>query len=1070
MPTKHTVSVNIRRDAERDIHYIRTPNANRVVNQITNDFKKGTRSFTIIGSYGTGKSSFLWALEQSLKGKKSFFDLNLLTNPRIEFINIVGEYRSIRDVFAEEFNVKVNRNLTQNILSEVYNKYHDLGKKALLFIVIDEFGKFLEYAAKNNPEDELYFIQQLAEFANNDDYNIVFLTTIHQNFDAYAFSLPREQRLEWTKVKGRFKEITFNEPVEQLLFLASEHIEQTRDLQKNVTKDIEKATSIFNRSKAFNSNQRYVEEIADKLYPLDLMAANVLTLALQRYGQNERSLFSFLESTDHTSIKAVNGASAFYSLANVYDYLGFNFYSLINSKYNPDYNAWSNVKSALERAESIFETNLSEYSNLIKTIGLLNIFSSKGATLDRTFLESYAKLCIGIDKADVLIQDLESRKIIIFRRHDKRFGLFEGTDLDIQFALEEASTKVSEITDVSTLLKKYYDLPPIMAKAYTYETGTPRLFEYRISEQPINEEPVGEIDGFINLVFNERLRPEQIRAASETCEEAILYGFYKNSKNVKDLLFEIEKTQKVIEDNAEDKVAVKELKNILVHYQNLLNHKLLNNFYGVSSEVTWYFKGETVRIKNKKEFNQYLSVICNQIYTNAPTFNNEMVNKHKISSQIHTAKKEYFAALTDNWGQLDLGFTGDKFPPQKTIYLSLLKQNGLQPEPDQINFVPHINRSSSFKALWDISVKFLNSAKKNKRSIAEFTEMLSKRPFKLKQGLIDFWIPSFLFIKRDDYALFGNDGYIPVITDQVLELIAKDPDEYEIKTFDIEGVKLDIFNSYRHFLSLSSKEKVNNQTFIETIKPFLVFYRSLPEYTRNTKRLSKEGRTIRDSISLSKDPENIFFNDFPQALGYSFEQLQKSKDDLKVYTAKLQSAIKDLRGFYDKLVKRFEDYIIDVIGEDLSFEEYKAALQKRYKKLRIHLLLPHQKTFMQRLNSAIDDREAWLNSIAQATVGNTLNKFKDEDEPMLHDKFKSMILDLDSLTALSKSDFEENKEDVVGVEVSSFNEGVSKKIVRLPKNKKREVQSLEQILLQSMTNDKSVNIVALANILKQLFK
>jgi len=183
MPTKHTVSVNIQRDSEREIRYIKTPNAKRVVNQIASDFEKGTRSFTIIGSYGTGKSSFLWALEQSLKGKKSFFELNLLSNSKVEFINIVGEYRSIREVFADEFNVKVNRNLSQNILSEVYNKYYDLGKKALLFIVIDEFGKFLEYAAKNNPEEELYFIQQLAEFANNDDYNIVFLTTIHQNFD-----------------------------------------------------------------------------------------------------------------------------------------------------------------------------------------------------------------------------------------------------------------------------------------------------------------------------------------------------------------------------------------------------------------------------------------------------------------------------------------------------------------------------------------------------------------------------------------------------------------------------------------------------------------------------------------------------------------------------------------------------------------------------------------------------------------------------------------------------------------------------------------------------------------------
>jgi hypothetical protein len=63
MPTKFTTSVNIIRDKGRELNYIPTPNAIRIVDQICNDFKKGIRSFNIIGSYGTGKSSFLWAFQ-----------------------------------------------------------------------------------------------------------------------------------------------------------------------------------------------------------------------------------------------------------------------------------------------------------------------------------------------------------------------------------------------------------------------------------------------------------------------------------------------------------------------------------------------------------------------------------------------------------------------------------------------------------------------------------------------------------------------------------------------------------------------------------------------------------------------------------------------------------------------------------------------------------------------------------------------------------------------------------------------------------------------------------------------
>ena len=41
MQTKFTTSTNIIRDSAREINYIPTPNANRVVDQIGNDFKKG---------------------------------------------------------------------------------------------------------------------------------------------------------------------------------------------------------------------------------------------------------------------------------------------------------------------------------------------------------------------------------------------------------------------------------------------------------------------------------------------------------------------------------------------------------------------------------------------------------------------------------------------------------------------------------------------------------------------------------------------------------------------------------------------------------------------------------------------------------------------------------------------------------------------------------------------------------------------------------------------------------------------------------------------------------------------
>jgi len=1072
MAIKFTTSVNIIRDSERELNYIPTPNSIRVVNQITNDFKKGIRSFNIIGSYGTGKSAFLWAFKQSVTGKKKHFGINLISNPTVDFLNIVGEYRSLKDSFSEALGLKNHKTSNENIFSEIFNRYHELGKKnPILFLMIDEFGKFLEYASQHEPEKELYFLQQLAEFANNPDINIVLFTTVHQNMDAYALGLSQSQKQEWTKVKGRFKEITFNEPVEQLLFLAAEHLNE-RSSTKKYGKEITKAIDLLIKSRAFNVNEDYITEIAGKLFPLDPIAAYVLTLSLQKYGQNERSLFSFLESTDHTGLyQHTQTKEGFYTVADVYEYLVFNYYSFLNSRYNPDFGAWKSIKTALEKVESAFDNNIIEFSKIIKTIGLLNINSQAGATLDKVFLVNYSEKCLSIKNVAELIERLEKKNIILFRNYSKRFILFEGTDLDIHTALIEAGGRVDDVSDIVTPLNRYYQLPPIMAKKAMYETGTPRLFEYKITGHPINDTPEGEIDGFINLIFNEKNILGEIKQHSALNEEAVLYCYYKNSKSIKDLLFEIEKTKKVIDENSDDKVAIRELNNIVLHQQNLLTHKILNNYYGSNSEVVWIFRGQQLKITTKKEFNSKLSDISSLVYNKTPIFNNELVNKHKISSSIHTAKRNYFKALVSHWDKPQLNFPIGKFPPEKTIYLSLLENNDISLYADHVSGEYKPNDKNRFDQLWQLSQQYLDSAKTSKRKVSEFITLLSKRPFKLKQGVIEFWVPSFLFIKRDDFALFGKNGYIPFITDEVFDLMGKNPEEYEIKSFAIEGVKLDIFNSYRHFLNQNSKGKLSNSNFIETIKPFLTFYKDLPEYSKNTRRLSKSALEIRNAISSSKDPEKTFFEDFPNALGFSISKIQASSKDLQTYIIELQNSIKEIRTCFDELISRVELFIQnDIVGSEISFEGYKALLQNRYKKLRRHLLLPNQRVFIQRVDSEIEDKKAWLNSLVQALINTTLDKIKDEDEILIADRFKSMVLELDSLTALSESDFKEDKEDVFDLQINSFFDGMSKKIVRLPKNKKEEVKYIQEVIKKGLSKDKSLNIAALTNLLKEMLK
>ena len=346
------LSANIENGFAKGMQYIVTPNAQNVVNNLINGFKTGIHSYTIIGTYGTGKSSFLLALEADLdKKNRSKYLLNpsLLSEcTEFEILNIVGDYTDLSVLLSR----KLNREGTSNsVLDELKVYYQRLAREnKFLLLVIDEFGKILEHAAKNNPEQELYFLQKLAEFVNVPSRNILLITTLHQNFSSYAKSLNEEQRNEWTKVKGRFKELVFVEPVEQLLYLAS----CQRRGAHTAIEDGDTFREIFSlgqTTKFLKDTLSY--STAKQLYPLDPFAAYVMTQAIQRYGQNERSLFSFLAAKGQGSFSEFRPQKCMtYNLSIVYDYIIYNFYSMLKDVHF-DSTSWSVIHSTIVRAEGL---------------------------------------------------------------------------------------------------------------------------------------------------------------------------------------------------------------------------------------------------------------------------------------------------------------------------------------------------------------------------------------------------------------------------------------------------------------------------------------------------------------------------------------------------------------------------------------------------------------------------------------------------------------------------------------------------------------------------------------------
>ena len=1074
MARTFSLSANIENGFAEGMQYLVTPNAKNAIHNIVNDFHSGIHSFTIIGSYGTGKSSFLLALEADLKktGKQKYLldPKNLSDAKTFEIMNIVGDYAEMSTLLSRALNIEGNTDSILDSLKDYYNQCQKKGK--FLLIVIDEFGKVLEHAAKNNPEKELYFLQKLSELINVPSRQIMLLTTLHQNFGAYAKGLTKEQTNEWTKVKGRFKEITFVEPIEQLLHLASIQLQEQQ--RRKATENILKLAELA-KSTRFVS-QDFSVDTAMQLYPLDLFSAYTITSAIRRYGQNERSLFTFLAAKGSNSISEFEADDHLtYNLQNVYDYILYNFYSYLKDA-NADSMSWGAIKVSIERVEGQDWSDKNEMLNatkLVKAIGLLNLFGTAGFKLTERNLTDYAREAMAIDNAKEIIQKLSAKKIIRYAAYKERLVLFEGTDIDLEAEIIEAGMKVARPDSIVDELSVFFNRRISPVKAHFYQKGTPRFFDYLIREEPLDVVPTGDTDGYIELIFSTNKKVlAQIKEFSSENNHALIFAYFTNTEAIIEHLYNIKKYLYLLERviDKSDRVAFSEIQKQKEHEENLLNKAISDNLFSYQDRVVWVFDGKVQKVASHRDFNKLLSRVCDKVYSQTPVMINELFNKHKLSGTISSARKSYLTHLIEQNSEVGLGFANDKFPPEKTIYASLLQNTGLHHDGDFAD----MPTNKGFMPLWNACEEFLNSSENKARKISELIKILSAQPYKLKQGFLEFWIPTYLYIKRQDFALYNvsNGAFMPNVNMEFFDLLQKHPGDFAVKKFAVDGMKMGFFNQYRRFINLGDEHAITNSNFIETIKPFLSFYVRLNEYTKHTRKFDHESTMrFRDVLANAKDPEKAFFEDLPDALGFT-QEILKQEEFINEYGRIIQRAIKELRTCYTQLIDRIEARLVEGLGlQSYEYSEYIVEVRERLANVKDYLLTGKQREFYHHVMTEYDNRTEWYQSICYTILEQRLDALRDEQEDKLADDLVYLLRECEKYSDISKKVGDKEQNEAYSFDmVTSKGSSVRTQTYVLPEKDKSKAADLEKKINQLLSGDNNVDVCTLLSILSKKMK
>lgn len=1069
---RYNPSVNIEYGISKDFDYIVTPNAQKVTGEIVSFFHSGLHSFSVIGSFGTGKSSYLMALERDL-----LFDTKyLIKNHHIfgdnikgyECLNILGDYDSLKNLLSRKLKCEISDN-NHNVFDALSAYYAKLKKESkFLFIVIDEFGKVLEHAAKNNPEQELYFLQRLAEFVNIPTRNILLLTTLHQNFGAYALKLSEPQKNEWNKVKGRYKELAFSEPIEQLLFLAAEQIDSSNSKCDEMA--MNKLLSNAQRCRFISAS--FEPNTLRKLFPLDAFSAICITNAIQRYGQNERTLFSFLTSKSEYSLNNFRTTqNETFNLAKVYDYLTYNFFSAL-AEVNADSLSWAGLRVAIERVESgiISENLISDCLKMVKTIGLLNLFGSASTTIDDELLTIYGRYALNINNPGNILKELTKFKIIRFASYKTSYILFDGTDINLENELYNAANVVPKPSVSLSTLLPYVNQKAIAVSEEYYRNGTPRFFEFLVRNDAAPILPQNDVDGYIELIFPlDSEQKENIIAVSKTCSYANIFVVFNNTDEVIKHLYEISKLQYLKENVVfEDRVAKREVENQLNYEQSLLNSAINESLIAQDSSCSWIYKGEEVTVNNWKSLNKLLNRVCCDVYWKTPIIRNELFNKQKLSSAISLARVRLLDAMLENSDLEDFGFSKGTCPPEKAIYYTLFQSTGIHRKNESCVFILGEPQNELVISIWNECEKFITSTIDKPRKLSELIKILKTQPYKLKQGVVDFWIPIFLYIKQQDFALYNGSGtYVINITKEVFELIQKHPAEFEIKAFSISGVKIEFFKTYRRFLRKDDSYRLGSSTFIETFKPFLQYYRRLDDYAKHTRKFdSPSTEKFRDVLAHAKDPEKAFFEDLPAAFGYNGGQLINDADFIEEYLSLIRGAVRELNNSYPQLINRVKTRILEELSLPSSIEKYKPALEMRFGAVKKHLLTDKTRMFLERILAPADSEREFFEKICSVIFDKPLAQLRDKEEELLIDNMIHLLHELERHVEISSVCAE--NEEVFNFELASSNHAMSQsQTYRLPNTQKEKADALSSKINALLTGDDNLDVCILLKLLNK---
>ena len=1124
--TNYTRSINLERDASSASiakSYIPTSRTISTLSRIADSLNKedNPRAFALIGPYGSGKSAFAVFLAHLLgpsgdEGTKSawqvlhkadqhlYIDFSFdtdrtqgylpilitgtpepLANRFVESLSQAAEkywqkkrgpkhsiVKTLKECTGQQLSIKEIMALVSQLQDAVSKNGYGCG----ILIVFDELGKFLEYEARHYGANDIYLLQALAEHAyKGNGANLLVAVLMHQGFEQYARGLGETLRNEWGKVQGRYENIPFLESTEQTLRIVATAFQHdfNKSQQTIVTKKCASITAVLEKQNALPGilAGKEAADLFGRCYPLHPVASLALPILCQKLAQNERTLFSYLGSSEphglKDSISKLATIGDFVSLWEIYEYFIRNQPAVLSDP--ATHRRWAEVVTALERLGDA----PAEEVELVKTIGLLNIIGAHGGLKAS---QSIVELCFSNkQKIKQALTALTKKSIIQFRKYSSEYRVWQGSDFDLESAVQDELNQISHF-NLPESLNDRKALPPVVARRHTIETGALRYFQPRFVD-PASYSKETECSSTQRIIFClvETLDDKEIFHKDITgyFSNQDIVVLCPNGDQLREATAEVLALQRVQTNRPElhsDPVAMREYKDRLAAAEQN-EDELLAAFIETPEIGEWYCQQTRLAINNKRNLQQELSRILDKIYHAAPVFKNELINREKPSAQATAARNKLVAALLHNVEKPDLGI--EKFPAEKGIYLALLKATGLHKEINGKWQLAAPNKKQDILRIYPVWKKitdFLEKTENKPQSFAELNEVLKTPPYGVKEGVLPILYATAFLHYQYELALYEDNAYTPYVTEQHLERFVKRPDYFTVQRFRISGMRATIFKQYVKALYGETKQ---SKSLISIVKPLAKFMTELPEYTKNTKNLSPIAQRIRKVFELAKSPEEVLFNILPKACGVgAIDPKKVDEESLKGFAAIFMDALQELKYAYPNLLIDLVNNITQALlphnKVELSISELRHKLTGRFDGLAQYTVdVKGLRAFLLHICKTKESDDRWLESLLLFLANKPAKLWSDIDRDGVDLKlaeYSRRLLDLRGLQvahekyATPKKDF-----DIILLRAMRYGKTENERAVCIDSAKKKSfVNTKEEIneLIKDFDSESQLAILA----------